>query len=237
MSAVVEDQPLAAMLEMLAQQADIHVYWKASFEKALAAKTVSADIRDQPLEQGVKILLSDVNHIVQGAGTKDSPMEIWLFPDSTAMAHEASTVPQTTSTRSDRKEAAESYDRNRERLRRVVLTSKDGQERERALVQLNEYEDTKENRLILLQSLQDQSLGVRRTALDELNTLDDVPLQPIATTALEEPNPDLQRAALAVLAYKFGLDALPTLEVVQQQARPEVRTYAIQLIKYLKDKY
>lgn len=238
MSAQVKEQSLTAIFEILAQQIPLQVYWKTSFGKTLASKKIFAQFRNQPIIEGVKILLSDTNHIIKGVGTKNSPMEIWLLPDADVASPAAlATVPQITSLTNDQDDVIDWSDISPEKLRQLALTSKRGEVRERALLHLGEYQETPENRQILLQSLQDQSLAVRRTALDELNTLDNVPLQPIATIALQEPDVDLQRAALAVLVHKFGKGAQPTLENIQEQARPEVRMYASQLLQYLKDKY
>ncbi len=238
MSAQVKEQSLTAIFEILAQQIPLQVYWKTSFGKTLASKKIFAQFRNQPIIEGVKILLSDTNHIIKGVGTKNSPMEIWLLPDADVASPTAlATVPQITSLTNDQDDVIDWSDISPEKLRQLALTSKRGEVPERALLHLGEYQETPENRQILLQSLQDQSLAVRRTALDELNTLDNVPLQPIATIALQEPDVDLQRAALAVLVHKFGKGAQPTLENIQEQARPEVRMYASQLLQYLKDKY
>lgn len=236
MSAQVKEQSLTAIFEILAQQIPLQVYWKTSFEKTLATKKISAQFRNQSIVEGVKILLSNTNHVIKGVGTKNSPMEIWLLPDADVASPTAlATVPQITSLTND-EEVIDWSDISPEKLRQMALASKRGEVRERALIHLGEYQETQENRQIL-QSLQDQSLAVRRTALDELNTLDNVPLQPIAAIALQEPNADLQRAALAVLVHKFGNGAQPTLKIIQEQARPEVSTYASQLLQYLKDKY
>jgi hypothetical protein len=225
-------------MSVLAKQIPLKVYWQTSFEETLAAKKVSAHFSNQSIPEGVKALLSNVNYVIKGSGTKDSPVEIWLFAYTGVSSISTLTaVPSIESVPEDQDEVIHWASMGPGELRQIALTSKRSEVRERALIHLGEHRETPENLQVLVQSLQDKTLAVRRTALEELNTMDGVPLQPLAAMVLEEPNAELQREALAVLVHKFGMGAQPALETMQEQGRPEIRTYARQLLQYLEGKH
>jgi hypothetical protein len=234
LSANIDNAPLEQVLKKLAQQADIKTYLR----KSVAKDEIHIKIDNLPLEEGIKRILKGKNYVLAyypASLSKDNSAsrkikELRVVSGSGAL-DEVGDAEMSTST--EENSLAYSEEKSLEALTEEALHAPEPEDRANALKELARWSRAGKKEEVLSTAItalqEDKSAKVRKGALNLLiNEIPGkTPLEPLATMAQKDPDPELRRTALVhVVSMSDPKTAMKYLEQSLNDPDPDVREEA-----------